>query len=117
MKLYLLQVCLALRYYATGANYSIIGDFVGVSKSTVSVCVREVGDYFYQRQQQYMIFPNTEEQRAEIAAGFEEHYDGIPNCMGVLDGTHVAIIRPHIRPHNYINRKNFHSINAMVFIN
>lgn len=91
---------------------------MGVSKATVSICVREVAAFFYQRQQRYIIFPNTAEQQNEIAEEFAYKYDGIPNCMGAIDGTHIPILRPHYRERDFINRKRYHSLNVMVcFIN
>lgn len=111
-----LQVCIAIRYFATGCNYSVIGDFVGVTQATISTCVREVAAFFYQRQQRYIIFPNTADQQNEIAADFAEKYGGIPSCIGAIDGTHIPILRPHHRERDFINRKRFLSLNVMVCI-
>ena len=37
-----------------------------------------------------------------------------PRCIGALDGTHIAVKRPYFNEPGYINRKGYHSINAMV---
>ena len=39
---------------------------------------------------------------------------GHPNIIGCIDGTHVRIQAPSTNEHEYVNRKNFHSINVQV---
>ena len=39
---------------------------------------------------------------------------GFPNVFGCIDGTHVRILRPTDNEFQYVNRKNFHSINVQV---
>jgi len=44
---------------------------------------------------------------------------GIPGVIGIIDGTHIAIVSPKsddpIYPeHIYINRKGYHSINTQL---
>lgn len=51
---------------------------------------------------------------------FYEKY-GIPGVIGVIDGTHIAIVPPKsddpIYPeHVYVNRKGYHSINTQLVI-
>lgn len=112
----ILQMCLAIRYYATGCNYSVVGDFQGVHKSTLSPCVREVTTFPYVHQQDYIHFPYTPAEMYNTAAQFYDCYGKKPLCLGSVDGTHIPIVAPRIREHNYINRKNLHSLNVMVFI-
>jgi hypothetical protein len=37
-----------------------------------------------------------------------------PKVIGCIDGTHIQIKAPSTQEHAYVNRKNEHSINAMV---
>ena len=37
--------------------------------------------------------PNTEQEWINVAQGFEERWD-FPNCMGALDGKHIAVVPP-----------------------
>lgn len=39
---------------------------------------------------------------------------GIPGGIGVMDCTHVAIVRPAVDEHIYVNRKQYHSINVQL---
>ena len=39
---------------------------------------------------------------------------GFPSVIGCIDGTHVRIQAPVVNEHEYVNRKNQHSINVQV---
>lgn len=39
---------------------------------------------------------------------------GFPGVIGVLDGTHVAILKPKAEAHNFYNRKGFYSLNTLL---
>jgi hypothetical protein len=41
---------------------------------------------------------------------------GFPNVIGCIDGTRVRILAPTRNEHEYVNWKNFHSINVQVWI-
>ena len=42
--------------------------------------------------------------------GFRKH-KGLPGVRGAIDGSHIPVKAPQECPENYINRKNFHSVN------
>lgn len=37
---------------------------------------------------------------------------GFPGVIGCIDGTHIAILKPSTEPHNFMNRKGYHSLNV-----
>lgn len=39
---------------------------------------------------------------------------GFPGVIGVLDGTHIAILKPTAEAHNFYNRKGFYSLNTLI---
>lgn len=39
---------------------------------------------------------------------------GFPGIIGAIDCTHIAIIRPWEKEHNYLNRKGYHSKNVQI---
>ena len=106
-------MCLALRYFATGSNYSLVADYQGVSIATVSRAVKNVSDYFYENSYQFIHWPETNIEKEELAANFNHDY-GKPRVLGLVDGSHIAIRKPVENEAAYVNRKGFHSINAMV---
>ena len=110
-----LQVFIALRYYASGSFQSVTGDTICVSKSTVSRVVRKVSVALANRLNDFVQFPGNNEFQ-EIRRRF---YDiaGFPGVMGVIDGTHVQIMAPSLHEEQFVNRKNYHSINVQVCCN
>jgi len=55
----------------------------------------------------------TQEAANTMKAKFH-HLGGFPNVIGCVDGTHIRIQGPRQNEHEFVNRKNYHSINAMV---
>ena len=53
----LLQLLVALRFYATGAFFRLIGDSVGLSESTVSRCVHRVSRALAALAKRFVRFP------------------------------------------------------------
>jgi len=47
------------------------------------------------------------ERSVEVMEKYEQN-NGLPRCLGVLDGTHIPIKAHREHPEQYINRKNFH---------
>ena len=39
-----------------------------------------------------------------------EQNNGLPRCLGIVDGTHIPIKAPRVHPEQYVNRKKFHSL-------
>ena len=107
-------MCLALRYLATGANYSVIGDTQGVHKSTVCRAVHEVVDFFCANQASFIKWPANFSERCGISGDFYELYRKVPGVLGCIDGTHIGIIGPKGNQRGFLNRKGYHSLNVMV---
>ena len=56
--------------------------------------------------------PTSEQEWKRIAAGFETDWN-FPNCLGALDGKHVAMECPNGGGSTYCNYKGFHSLVLM----
>ena len=110
------QVLVALRFFASGSFLQVIGDTIGLSKSTVSRIIANVSYALAQNQMHFIKWPSTEAEIAQIKRGF---YDkgGFPGVIGCVDGTHVKIQGPTENEHDYVNRKGFHSINVQAICN
>lgn len=110
------QMCVALRYFATGGNYRSIGDHHGVSKSSVSRIVDEVVQFLISLSREIIKWPRTLDEQMANAQLFYRKY-GKPCTIGVIDGTHISIIRPTPdRENAFFNRKMYHSLNVLVIV-
>ena len=56
-----------------------------------------------------MQVPDTQEKWLAVAKAFNDRWN-LPNCLGAVDGKHVAIVKPDGAGSEYYNYKLFHSI-------
>lgn len=62
----------------------------------------------------YIKFPQTENEITNTKMAFEHKFD-LPGVVGVVDGTQVALSAvPNAIEIPFVNRKQFHSINAQI---
>ncbi|CAG4976712.1 unnamed protein product [Parnassius apollo] len=52
-------------------------------------------------------------ERQAIINGFSNKY-GFPGCLGWIDSTHVAMIRPTEHEERFFNRKHYHSRSVQI---
>uniref|UniRef100_A0A3B3I9Z0 Putative nuclease HARBI1 n=1 Tax=Oryzias latipes TaxID=8090 RepID=A0A3B3I9Z0_ORYLA len=106
------QVLIGLRFYASGTFYQVVGDNIGVEKSTVSDVVKAVSIALASLVNPFASFPND----VQIAQTKHKFFTlgNMPNTIGVIDCTHVHIQAPHERDWEYIHRKGRHSINIQL---
>ena len=102
------RVLLALRFYATGAFQNLVGDSMGVHKSTVSKIISQVSDVLARKFPDYVQFPVDEE---ELKATMVKFYTiaEFPGVIGCVDGTQVRIQAPSTQEYEFVNRKGYHS--------
>ncbi|MCL4155028.1 UNVERIFIED_CONTAM: hypothetical protein GTU68_002657 [Idotea baltica] len=104
-----LQTLVALRYFATGSQFRLLGDRFGISKSSVSRIVKRFALSIFNRRNNFIHFDAAEIHHTSI--GFSE-IANFPNVCGCIDGSQFAIKSPSIDEPAYVNRKGFHSING-----
>ena len=107
------QLLIALRFFASGSFLQVIGDTHGYDKASVSRIVRKVSLALANKHEQWIKFPTTIEDKNSTRAGM---YDiaGFPCVIGCIDGTHIRLLAQSQNEPNFINRKNYHSINVQV---
>lgn len=102
------QVCLALRFYASGSMQLSLGAWTNIDQSTVSRVVWDVTSAICDSMKEEIRFPND---LVLLKQSFYER-SGLANVVGCIDGTHVPIQQPVQFGQEYINRKNWYSINV-----
>ncbi|MBN3299679.1 HARB1 nuclease, partial [Amia calva] len=104
---------MALRFYACGAFYQVIGDSLCFHKSTISFLVHRLSSALASLVRQFVYFPNNPEHNKRIKHKFFD-LGKMPNTIGVIDCTDVHIQAPHEREWEFVNRKGWHSINVQL---
>ncbi|CAC5404787.1 HARBI1 [Mytilus coruscus] len=105
------QVCIALRFYASGSFLQVIGDTLGYDKGTVSRVVSDVTDALIDIKDDFVSWPTDVDSINRIKCGFYRQCN-FPNVLGCIDCTHVRIQAPSDDEPSYVNRKGYHSINV-----
>jgi len=81
----MLQLFCTLRFYATGTFQAVIGDSIGIHKSSVSRIVTRVTTALCRLKNRYIQFPRRE----NIIRTKQKFYDiaNFPQVLGAIDGT------------------------------
>lgn len=109
------KVLCFLSYLRSGSFQYILASSFGTTQSKVSDIIAECADRTLELAPSFIQFKNPEESLYERKVNFHDTAS-FPNCIGVIDGTHIAITAPHTDPHLYVNRKRYHSINCQVVV-
>lgn len=105
-----------LRYIGDPGFQSGVGEDIGVHQSTVSRTVTSVLFSIFSKAHLWIKFPTSEEELHIAQLNWREKFNFV-NAIGVLDCTHVAIMKPSQHGDEYINRKTFPSINVQATCN
>ena len=87
------MVCCALRFLATGAIYSVLGDGRRISKSSVFRSIHAVREIPAIRVRDFVKFPSSVHEVWKVKAEFSEEFQ-FPNVIGAIDGTQIPIDPP-----------------------
>lgn len=106
----------AMHFYATGSYQRMVGRSynISVAQQTMSKILHEVTSVIIQRfGGRWIQFPVTLNEKNRIKATFMQMRN-FPGVIGVIDCSHIEIIRPKEEEHAYLNRKGYHSINVQI---
>eukprot|EP00112_Aurelia_sp_Birch-Aquarium-sp1_P015468 Seg3426.4 transcript_id=Seg3426.4/GoldUCD/mRNA.D3Y31 product="Protein ANTAGONIST OF LIKE HETEROCHROMATIN PROTEIN 1" protein_id=Seg3426.4/GoldUCD/D3Y31 len=107
------RLVITLRYLATGDSQQSHAFNFRVGKATVCHIIRDTCKALWiALNNRYLNAPETKEDWKEVARGFEKEWN-YPNCIGALDGKHVAMECPKNQGSSFYNYKGFHSIVLM----
>ena len=114
----LLQVLASLYYMACGSFQRVVADSsdINLSQASVSRIVTAFTDSICQFKQLFIKFPTEINTIQENQQKFFTD-SRIPNVVGLVDGTHIQIIRPSENEEAYVNRLNYHSVNVQIISN
>ena len=110
-----LQMCLALRFYAAGSFHwfqSVVGELIGVDQSTACRTITTVTDALMLRVRDWIKMPTQAEANRQKQKFYAMR--ATPGVIGCIDGTHIRMQGPNQQDHEFVNRKNYRSINVQV---
>lgn len=113
-----LQVLAAFNFFANGSYQLSVGDNnnINLSQPTVSRCICKISNLIETHMGPKCIkFPTTQHEIDEKKSGFLRF--GMPNTIGIVDGTLIPHIAPPIsnseyHPRHFRTRKNFYGLNV-----
>ena len=110
-----MKVILTLRYLATGKMQLCTSDDFGPTQPTISRAITQVIHALTRPHilTRFIHFPTLPRDVHRNQAEFR-NIAGFPAVVGVIDCTHIKIIAPSEFEAEYVNRKNFHSINTQI---
>ena len=88
------RVALTIYFMASTAEYRSVANLFGVSRSFVSLCVKEVCQAIVKRLKSRYITISKGDDLKQVMATYKENWS-FPMCAGAIDGTHVPIKAPH----------------------
>lgn len=108
----LTKVACTLYYLSDEGTLQRTADAFGLYRSTVSVIIRQTcRAVCLHLGPKYIWLPVTEAKTQAPVSGFQDAH-GIPQCLGALDGTHIKIKRPSVKPRDYRNKRGNYSLNV-----
>ncbi|KAJ1126889.1 hypothetical protein NDU88_005295 [Pleurodeles waltl] len=106
------QVLSVLHFLASGSFQTTVAMASGMSQPMFSNVLSRVLSALLKQMQSYIVFPQVEDLPA--VKGDFYALGHIPNIIGAIDGTHVALVPPHRSEQVYRNRKSYHSMNVQM---
>ncbi|XP_039026380.1 protein ALP1-like [Hibiscus syriacus] len=91
------QVAVALRRLSSGESLVIVGDSFRLHHSTVSQLTWRFVEAMEERGLHHLQWPSTNAEMTEIKSKFEK-IQGLPNCCGVIDTSHIMMCLPSSDP-------------------
>lgn len=109
----IIQLLVALRFYATNSFQIVSADLGGLSQASISRCVHQVTVALAKQYPKFVRLVSAQE-AGQIRQKFFK-IKGMPGVIGAIDCTHIPIKKPSDEdPERYRNRKNIFSINVQV---
>ncbi|KAJ1083008.1 hypothetical protein NDU88_003169 [Pleurodeles waltl] len=108
----LVQVLSVLHFLASGSFQTSVAIASGMSQPMFSNVLCRVLSALLKHMQSYIVFPQVED--LPTVKGDFYGLEHIPNIIGAIDGTHVALVPPRRSEQVYRNWKSYHSMNVQM---
>ena len=110
------RLAITLRFMATGESYKSLSFAFKVASNTISTiipptCKAIIEEYVGE----VLSCPSSPQEWQQVADGFAKTWNW-HNCMGALDGKHIAMKKPAHQGSFFYNYKGFHSIVLMALV-
>ncbi|KAJ1180618.1 hypothetical protein NDU88_005838 [Pleurodeles waltl] len=106
------HVLSVLHFLASGSFQTTVAIASWMSQPMFSNVLSRVLSALLKHMQSYIVFPQVED--LPTVKGDFYALGHIPNIIGAIDGTHVALAPPHRSEQVYRNRKSYHSMNVQI---
>lgn len=111
------RLVVTLQFLASGRNYENLKFSSAISPQLIGKIVLETCDAIFEvLKEKYLKFPTCELDSMNIASDFKKYWQ-VENCLGAIDGKHIAIKQPAKSGSYFYNYKGFHSIVLMAVVN
>ncbi|XP_018408340.1 PREDICTED: putative nuclease HARBI1 [Nanorana parkeri] len=105
---------LAVLHFLGSATFQPVTSLLnGMSQPTFSRILRQVVEAIMKHSRKFVKFPESTAEWQQVKHDFFL-LGGMPDCLGAIDCTHVALAPPREGEEMFRNRKNFHSLNVQV---
>ncbi|XP_036325422.1 putative nuclease HARBI1 [Rhagoletis pomonella] len=88
-----MRLSATLRYLATGQKFEDLKFLTAISPRSLGRIVIETCEAIISCLSNYIRVPQSEEEWKAIADRFSDDWN-FPNCIGAIDGKHIAIKKP-----------------------
>ncbi|KAJ1116160.1 hypothetical protein NDU88_004379 [Pleurodeles waltl] len=106
------QVLSVLHFLASGSLQTTVAIASGMSQPIFSNVLYRVLSALLKHMRSYIVFPQVED--LPTVKGDFYALGHIPNIIGAIDGTHVALVPPRRSEPVYRNQKSYHSMNVQM---
>ena len=104
------RIAVTLRYLASSKSKQSLSWSFRLGRTTVSKVVREICEAIWKvLSPLYISWPSMEQAWKQISNDFEEIWN-LPQCIGAIEGKHIAIKCSKKSGSNYFNYKGFFSL-------
>ncbi|XP_046684984.1 putative nuclease HARBI1 [Homalodisca vitripennis] len=111
------RLAATLQFLASGRTYENLKFSCAISPQSLGKIIPETCTAIYNAlREEYLHLPENESDWMNIATDFKKYWQ-VENCVGALDGKHIAILQPPGSGSYFFNYKGFFSVVLLAVVN